>query len=205
MGNLTSVIQFIYKRSYEDYVKRLDELRDPHIIYVTDLASCTHKYYLRTQYPELLFRFEPVAILGEMVHAGLESILEKEGFEIEYEVSKQFTLNEGTYTLKGRIDAYNRSTGVVVEIKTSRSSQGIPREHHLIQLQIYLNMVNASKGILLYITPDRIAEYDIERQDLILEDMMKNLINDNMHPRWDWECRYCIFSKMCPYRINKVD
>lgn len=197
------VMSIIYELRLKDFNEKLKELRDPSVIYVSDLISCSHKRVFRIKFPELEFRFEPYMILGELVHRGLEDVLRKKGFEQEVSIEKTVEINGETYIVKGRIDAFNDSDGVVVEIKTARSSQGIPHRHHILQIQIYMNMVDAKEGLLIYITPDRILEYKVIKETIDIDELVKETINDAVHPRWDWECRYCIYNRMCPYRVTE--
>ncbi len=197
------VLEIIYRRKLEDFTNRLSELKNPTIVYVSELVSCSHKHVLRTVFPELQFKLEPASILGELVHGGLESILAENGYKIEISIEKEVVIEDAKYIIKGRMDAYNEEEGVVVEIKTARSSQGIPHPHHIMQLQIYMNIVKASRGLLIYITPDRLVEFNVARQEIEIDELLKQTIKDLVHPRWSWECRYCPYAKLCPYRVSE--
>ncbi len=197
------IMGIIYDLKLKDFRERLEELRNPKVLYVSDLVSCSHKRLFRLRFPELQFRFEPPSILGELVHRGLEDILTSNGFEKEVSIEEKVEINGDKYVVKGRMDAYSKDKELVVEIKTARSSQGVPHKHHIMQLQIYMEMVDAKEGLLVYITPDRILEYKVLRETIDLVELVKETINDTVHPRWDWECRYCIYSRMCPYRLNE--
>ena len=206
IGNVISsdyVMGIIYGLRLKDFMEKLEELKDPRIIYVSDLVSCSHKRLFRIKFPELQFRFEPPMVLGELVHRGLEDMLKERGFEQEVSIEKKVEINGETYIVKGRMDAFNRDDGVVIEIKTARSSQGVPHRHHILQIQIYMNIVDAREGLLVYITPDRILEYKVVKETIDIDELVRETINDVVHPRWDWECRYCVYSRMCPYRITE--
>ncbi len=194
-----TITRLVYRSVLEEYRKREEELRNPSILYVTDLVSCSHKRALRLSYPEITFKFEPQLVLGNLVHKGLEDILEENEYKVEVEVEAEYEVMGSRILLKGRVDAVSKDA--VVEIKSARSDQGLPHEHHVMQLQIYLNMLGLDKGILIYITPDRIAEYLVEREPLNIKDLVEETILDLKHPRWSWECRYCPFSRICPYKM----
>lgn len=198
----SKLVELLYNERRKEYMDRLEDMSNPKILYVTDLVSCSHRFWFRIKFPELVFSFEPVAILGGLVHRGLENILRDHGFEIEYPIEKTVTVNDVEYVVKGRVDAWREDTGEVVEIKTARSGQGVPHEHHIMQLLIYLNILKARQGVLIYITPDRLIEYTVMFQEVNLEKFVEEVVNDSRHPRWDWECRYCIFNKLCPYRVS---
>lgn len=193
------VTRTLYERIIGEQVSRLSELQDPRIVYVTDLVLCTHKFYLKKAYPWLTITFDPAAVLGTIAHLGLGQLLRERGAEVEVEVSREVTLNGVTYTIKGRVDALDKSSGVVVEIKTARSTISTPQQHHIKQLNIYLNMLNYERGILIYITPSRIVEFSITKEPVNIESEVRDLIENKYHPRYSWECNYCNFSKLCPY------
>lgn len=193
------VTSLIYEKFMNEQLKRINELRDPSIIYVTDLVSCTHKYHLKKLYPELSLMFEPAAILGNIAHLGLGSLLKEKNIEVEIEVSLDVEVDDKKYIIKGRVDAIDKNNNLIVEIKTARSAIDLPKDHHIKQLNIYLNMLNIPQGVLIYITPDRILEYSIQRDRIDLSKEIRDLIDDLYHPKYEWECSYCTYRKMCHY------
>ncbi len=89
---------------------------------------------------------------GSLIHESIERILIEElNAEVEVPVTKELTIDGEVYKLVGRVDA--KKDNVIIEIKTSKTDVGIPKEEHVLQLRIYVNMLNAEHGILLYITP----------------------------------------------------
>lgn len=194
------ILQILYKKFMSEQTSRLSELADPSIVYVTDLVSCHHKYHLRKLYPELSIGFEPSAIMGNLIHAGIESIIMEYGFKPEFQLEKHVELNGRVYVLKGRVDAFHPETREVLEIKSVKSFQGEPYEHHVQQLNIYLNLLDSPTGYLLYISHDKMFEYTVRPIRLDVEGELASLLRDEKHPRYAWECRYCPFRKICPYR-----
>ena len=71
------VISKIYSKVLQDYRDHLKDMVNPNIVYVTDLVSCSQKRIFRQKYPELIFRFDPIALLGILVHRGLEELLKE--------------------------------------------------------------------------------------------------------------------------------
>ncbi|WP_227410868.1 CRISPR-associated protein Cas4 [Thermosphaera chiliense] len=199
------ITQILYEKYVKEELHRLEELKNPKIVYVTDLVGCSHKYYLRRLYPELTIKFEPSAVLGNLVHAGIGTLLREKGFEVEVEVSTEVEVNGEKYSVRGRVDALKKDEGLVVEVKTARYAQDIPREHHLNQLKIYLEILNLENGTLIYITPDKIYEFQVKREKISLESLVKTLVDDTAHPRYEWECSYCMFRKLCPYAVEKSE
>ena len=88
----------------------------------------------------------------------------------------------------------------VVEIKTARQLQdNTPYEHHVLQLKVYMELLNVDEGYLVYVTPDRLVEFRVERGGVSVEELLRQTVYDVARPRFSWECRYCPFRKICPY------
>jgi len=210
---VVSVLEELYRLKQRDFSEKLRDMVDPRVVYVTDLVSCSHKRVLRQRYPLLSFRFEPPLVLGDLVHAGLESILAGGGeggdarWRSEVEVSRSFRIDGEEYVLKGRADLvlYEDDRPLaVVEIKTARDlPENEPHPHHVGQLRVYMELLGAEEGLLVYITPERLVEFPVERAPVDLERMMRETLEDAARPRYDWECRYCPFRKLCPYALQR--
>jgi CRISPR-associated exonuclease Cas4 len=194
-----SVVELIYEWIVKQQLEKLSESRDPRVIYVTDLVVCTHKFHMRKSFPELGISFEPSAVLGDIAHIGLGKLLSEKGFSVEVEVSREVEIENVKYLLKGRVDALSVDKSVVVEVKTSKSAVGLPREHHVKQLKIYLELLGAKHGVLVYITPDKLVEYHYDYEPVDLEAEVQALLANTQHPRYPWECSYCTYRKLCPY------
>jgi len=182
-------------------------MRNEGVIFVTDLVRCPLKREYELKFPEIANSslLNPSNLIGDLVHEGLERVIDIGNYkkETEVEVSKDFFIEGKKVTIHGRIDLLFKSEKeiLVVEIKTSKRDIGIPKENHVLQLKIYMNLLNTSRGILVYFTNDRIAEFIIEGQ--ISDEEMEGLISDHLRlyptPKYNWECRYCYFSAFCPY------
>jgi len=200
-GSSNFALRLIYEKVVGEQLKRLEEARDPSVVYVTDLVSCTHRFHMRKLYPELAVAFEPPMVLGDIVHWGLEALFKERGFDVEVEVSRAVYVNDKMYIIKGRVDAIDKSTGTVVEIKTARLAVELPKDHHVKQLNIYLELTGYKRGVLVYITPDRVLEYSITKSQVDLEFEVRELLEDKYRPRYPWECTYCAYRKLCPFYI----
>ncbi len=196
--------ELLYKMKLEDMKKHV---RGENEYYVSDLTRCPRKIEYEKNFPELVLNqaYDPTLLLGDIVHLGLEAFLEKvfgEGILkgiLGIEVEKKRNISK--YTIRGRIDALielesGERTGV--EIKYSRRDIGLPHHHHVLQVKIYNWLYDFSKSILIYITPNRITEYNIEEK--VSEEEILSLIEDEKNPRWPWECQYCRFAILCPYK-----
>ena len=203
-----SLSDVIYLWNLQDFVRYADGgcSTEP-CVGVSELVYCSNKYYLRRRYPELVVGenlYAAWSSFGRLIHAGMERLLESLGFEVEKEVSKVIQVNNMYVTVKGRLDAIGtwKDKLTVVEIKSSRSDNDLPKEQHVLQLRIYMSLSKASRGILLYITPDRLAEYsfDTPLSDHELKLLVEETLENTRHPRYSWECQYCPFNMICPFK-----
>ena len=196
------IVERIYNHKLQDY---LSHKKEENVIYVTDLVRCPLKIKFESQYKELALTdfFIPAGVMGDLVHTGLQQFLKKEfNADVEVNGEKEVSIDGKTIKIKGRADAIIQKDGdkVVVEIKSARADKGLPLEHHRIQLQIYLWMFEAKKGILVYITPDRVTEYEIDEplDDAVVLKLVEETVKVSKSPRYFWECSYCQFNIICP-------
>ena len=205
-----SVQQLLYRLSLEQDLRHFENRDKSPIpsVSVTDLVSCSMRYHLVRMYPELKFQmnYHPTLILGRLLHVGLDAVLREYWRDAEFEkpIEKIISLDDGRVVrIAGIVDAYLPDESLVVEFKTSRADHDLPLQHHVLQLQIYMNILEAEKGLLFYINPDRIAEYSIDKalDDWELQQLVNETLGNTKHPRWgEWECSYCIFNIMCPFK-----
>jgi len=195
-----SVISSLFRYLLEESKKHQRD--NPNLYYVTDLTQCSHKRVLSMKFPELsaFMNFEPAVVMGILVHGGLEKILSEMDIKVEVEGQKTVidTVTETEYIVKGRADAIveGEDEKICIEIKMSRSANNIPYEHHIDQARIYNWLFDADMAILVYITPTKLVEYGVKNR--ATDDEILNRITFIRAPRYDWECKYCPFSKICP-------
>ena len=207
--------EVLYELNVEEFEKFNDV--EGNVVHASVLPLCPLKWFYRLKYPDLVKaqQYSGYLILGKLVHIGLQRLLRElydsgrlSGFKVlgvEVDLEKSINIENGDFPvivkIKGRADLIVEKDGskYVVEIKTSKSDFNIPAEHHVLQLKIYMNLASVEKGLLLYITPDRITEYyvneaisDFELQNLVQEFFKKK------GPRYGWECNYCPFNILCP-------
>jgi len=197
--------------------ERAKHAREPGVYWVTDLVSCSLKRGFALKYPELELAgvFNPVAVLGSLVHAGLGQLLaralEAEGARVELEVESSLEVNldlvvpgSGKAVVKGRADAIVTTRDGArygVEVKTSRSDLSLPIEHHIDQVRVYNLLFGLEKSYLLYVTPERIAQYEVAER--ASEEEVARRIVEARSPRYAWECRYCPFAVLCPSKVTR--
>lgn len=158
------------------------------------------------RYPEISSYeiMSPPSILGELVHRGLQAILrEIYGADVKTEVEGEKTValpQGGVARVRGRSDAIIERGGrrVGIEIKSSRTDYGIPLEHHVDQARIYNWLFDLEETYLVYVTHERVAQYRI--RDRASEQEVVIRLTSTTYPRYSWECSYCVFSIICPYK-----
>jgi len=192
--------------------ERLRHAREPNVYWVTDLVACSLKPRFAQEFPELdLARFfSPAAVLGVLVHKGVERLLSEllgsRGIcvEVEPEASAELDLGAGRVVVRGRADMVIRlpdGSRLGVEVKSARSDAQLPLEHHVDQVSAYNTLFGLERSILLYVTPDRIAQFEVSRK-MSLEEIGRRIAEPKA-PRYPWECRYCPFSVVCPKKVSR--
>jgi len=205
---ITELLYRLQLEEFEEHYARL--LSRPGTVWVSALVLCPTRWRLMLRFPELAKAdFRGSYALGRAAHLGVEQLLRDHaqdlGFskvETEVEVERRVTVDGASVLLSGRVDALGLSGGgrTVIEVKTARGDYGLPHEHHLLQLRIYMWMLGASRGVLLYLTPDRVAEYEVGEplSEGEVADLVRGFLRGEPSPRYDWECGYCPYAPLCP-------
>lgn len=207
------IVEELYKYFREERVKHV---REPGVYWVTDLVSCSLKPQYERLYPELSMPdlFNPVLVQGVLVHKGLglllAQLLEVKGakVEVEKEASIEVDLSavglSGKAIVKGRADVIVSLPGgerVGIEVKTARSDIQLPLEHHVDQVRAYNTLFVLSRSYLLYVTPERIVQYEVSERMSVEELALR--VAEHKAPRYAWECRYCSFAVLCPSKVTR--
>jgi CRISPR-associated exonuclease Cas4 len=118
-------------------------------IAVTEACSpCLRKaYYSRTRASRPT-PVEFVKLAGTDMHVMLQSVLSGEGWDVE--VSVALPLSDYGFTLVGRVDAVR--DGEVIEFKTSSEVPEQPYRSHELQVQAYMQVLNARRGYIIYLS-----------------------------------------------------
>ena len=197
------IVEFLAKKRVED---RLSHQREKDTFYVTDLVRCPLKAVYEEKFKELAIAevYNPSTLMGELIHMGLETFNEIDGYEVlsEVEGEKEVKVGEDIVRIKGRADIILQKGDekIIVEIKSARGDKGLPHLHHLMQLRAYLWLFGAEKGILFYVTPDRFTEFTVDNplDEATIIKLVQENISLSPSPRFAWECEYCVFSVVCP-------
>jgi len=139
---------------------------DRNSIHVSEVVGCLRKAWLNRKYGDLknlnhLSNAKCVILgLGFASHFVLEEALRELGYVTEKPVTVEFP---NGLKLIGTPDAYNDK--VVLEVKTVNKIPDYPYEHHILQLNAYLNILNYDSGLIVYICKKdgRVKIYEIRR------------------------------------------
>jgi len=203
------IVDKIFEYKVKDF---LSHKKDDDIIYVTDFIKCPMKEYYEKVYKELAIEDQKAAtvIMGDFVHVGVQEFI-KNNFpnaQIEVEVGKDIEVNGKKVKIRGRLDALIEVNGekIIVEIKSRKSGESIPKDYHILQLQLYLWITGIKKGLLVYITHGKIAEFEVNNtlSDKEVIEMAKEVLEFKKVPKFEWECRYCVFNSVCKYALNSI-
>lgn len=204
------ILELIYayrRREWEKHFKRKENEW-----WVTDLVRCSLKRDFELKFPDLTLQeiLSPPFIVGDMIHKGLECVLSEVLGEARMKVyvEKEHAVKidvegYGKVSIKGRIDLMvdTGSEKIGIEIKSVRSDISIPHEHHVDQVRAYNWLFNLNRTILVYVSYDRVCEFEVK--DRMSVDEVKRRILERKIPRYDWECNYCIFNRICHARKRK--
>lgn len=201
---VVDVVKLLYEVGRSERAKHT---RDAGTYWVLDLVRCLLKKDYEMRYPELSSRevFTPAFVHGSLVHRGLQSLLrevysDRVLVEVESAKGLQAPGVGERIVIRGRADAIliTDDGRVGIEIKTSRTDANIPHDHHLDQVMIYNWLFELKYSVLLYITPDRITQYTVFER--ATEDDIIDRITNAKYPRYQWECGYCAYAVLCPYK-----
>ncbi len=199
--------------------------RRPGVYYPSYLGYCLRKqYYIYSIGEEPTSEKLAVFATGKGVHEAVAEALGAAGDIKVEEVEKEVALDLGNgVSLSGRVDIILAEVGgrrVIVEVKSASRIPEAPQEHHLLQLQIYLNALNVEDGVLLYWDKrrGRLATFDVHRDPKYLGRAAERalLLNEYLSrgsppPREAvmegrlWECDMCEYRRICkPFLLEGI-
>jgi CRISPR-associated exonuclease Cas4 len=164
------------------------------VLFVHELCECSYKRLMRSRFPEIerAEMYNPRFALGELIEEALRYRFK--GMEENH--AKGLTVDGKSYLISGIVDVVEPETGIPIEVKYQTSLQDKPQEHHILQLRLYLWLMNSERGELLYVSPQGLKSF-IVKEPLIDEEVIQ-LIKDEKAPRWqEWECLYCPYQQFC--------
>jgi len=186
-------------------------------VYVTDVVRCLRLSYLeRTGAvppdPDVLSRVRLIQALGNILHEVVGRVF-PEGWLSEVSVR----VCNGRVCLGGRVDLYNPSENVLVEVKTRAYVPDRPVPHHVVQARLYASVLGARRVHLLYIgrargdyrvfdvkpygRPHELLRWAFERGEELARALAEGRPPGVEYGPW---CSGCSFSRHCPLRGKKT-
>ncbi len=191
-----------YKKRQEQFKPQSDNE-----IWVSWLSECQVKKELANEENSNLYWL----IRGTVTHVGVQTFLKDEVAEVEKKVEYHVNVDGKEYVIKGSVDVILKD-GTVVELKTARRTPIAYYPQHVFQLQLYLFMLNASNGLLVYLTPDDLVEYRVTPDGVVgalipfqrityeyLTQIVRDYLNHRRIAPFN-ECSVCFLRNSCPYR-----
>jgi len=183
-----------------EHAAKVNEPSDPNTVFVTDLVHCSHRRALTMLKPELRKALTYPALIGSLLHRGLQDKVMQLQLNYTAEERLEYRLNE--YTVVGRVDLVNHE--YIYEIKYSSTLPDKVKPEHMLQLRVYQTLYRLvkgehRKGKVVYITPMGVREYT-SPGELLLSELTKLLdetVKDTAHPRWRGECFTCPLKFHC--------
>lgn len=170
------------KKMERDYEQRGNEWHAKMLCY------CRHRVLNE---PYEVVASKDTVMVGQLIHIGVEEIAEY--------VSRVYRKKAGGYVVYGTPDLI--VDGELVEIKFTVYPPKEPREHDVMQLRIYMWLLDKDKGYLWYISPFGSREFEVEgKYD---DDYVVWLIENPQYPMHRFECKYCSLYP-CKYTISNV-
>lgn len=199
----------ILRRLFDDIVcETFFETRyprtNPNVISVTEITQCPRYSWFMRREPRCIIQAVDL-ILGVEGHRLFLDKLRNYGYVVEWLVCKD--IGDGI-KICGRLDAYHPDLNEVIDIKITTSPPDEPYEDHRFQVSIYMHMVKASRGYVVYLSRDphnrvkvfRVKKYDsdwkeaVQRAKMLRDALIKEEPPPCIKGRW---CRYCPYSFEC--------
>jgi len=165
-----------FKKLYMEKTARRDYEVGGKVWHVRALCYCRFKVLNE---PWEVVASKDAVMIGQLVHMGVEKVT---GYKAEV-----YRKEVGEYVVYGTPDLYD---GELVEVKFTAYAPKEPRDHDVLQLKLYLWLLDEERGYLWYLSPWESKEFEIEAS-LTDEDVVR-LIEYPLIPMWpEWECKRC--------------
>ena len=183
-------------------------ISDRNSIHVSEVVGCLRKAWLNRKYGDVrnlnhLSDMKCVILgLGLASHFVLEQALRELGYVVEKPVTLEFP---NGLKLIGTPDAFNDKA--VLEVKTVNKIPDYPYEHHILQLNAYLNILNYDSGLIIYICKKdgKVKIYEIRRDMRKYVQILQRAKKLHYHiskdippdPEPSYLCNYCEWRLYC--------
>jgi CRISPR-associated exonuclease Cas4 len=164
------------------------------LLFVHELCECSFKRTMRARFPDVekAQTFNSRFVIGQLIEEALKHRFEDVD---EHAFTKEVTIDDECIVVSGMVDIIEPKTSMPIEVKYLTSLESVPREHHVLQLQIYLWLVSKAKGELTYVSPQGVKSYSVNTP--LTDEEIIQLIREEKTPRWEWECGYCEYKQFC--------
>ena len=196
---IEKMIYRVFRASYEE--DKGGYLAPPDLIYVTDVSQCLLKSWFNRAFGEPPSDEKVVIlVLGDDVHYLLN-----EKFPVgKGEESAERSING--VRIRGRADRVFSES--IIEFKTATFIPSKPRDHHVLQLQLYLWLFDKKYGFIAYVSKrdGKVKAFKVSRDEDIIKKLLDRAIILSKHlkegtmpePEKGWLCDYCEYKSWCP-------
>jgi len=184
-----------YESKVNDYAKEVG-LEEGEWYRVHEVSQCRRKAILLREFKELrmIAWSNPAITIGELIHRGVSDITHLARGE---PVHRAVPTGLGTAYLVGIPDFVDESGYRVVEVKTAAWLRELPNPHHVMQLALYLWILDYPEGEIWYLARNGLTAFTISAN--MEDEDVAELIAKWPSPRWEWECeKYCPVRVLCP-------
>ena len=188
--------------------------------YPSEIGGCLRKTWFSYKFPKETDK-EVIKIMeaGNIIHEFIVEVLKSDkNDDIELlETELPFTIDEGDFTISGRIDniilTKINNKKVLIEVKSTKFLPREANEHHISQLQLYMHAVGIHDGIILYLQKDNLqtASFNIKYDEKKSFEIIKRFhglhyaLKENKTPpaeakiinHKNWMCNYCEYKGEC--------
>jgi len=201
------IIDQIFSDMAKKYILSREELRAKYkedgkiLLFVHEICECSEKRKMRLRFPELerAETYNARFVIGELIEEALKKRFKNEGNSI---YTKELNIDGKQYVICGTADIIDPESKTPIEVKYQTALKDEPKEHHVLQLRLYLWLLGAERGELLYVSPEGLKSFIVERP--LAEREIIELIKSERAPRWvEWECKYCQYQQFCSKAILK--
>lgn len=177
---------------------------DPNTISVSEVTRCLRQSWFARMEPRCQINTVDL-VLGIEGHRIFLDRLRDYGFVVEYPVCK--SVGDGI-KLCGRVDAYHPDLDMVLELKITGSAPSEPYDYHVMQTAIYMHMLGARRGFIVYLCRERsrrVVVFSVRRDERLWREAVErarilrdSLVRNEPPPkiRGVW-CRYCPYAFDC--------
>jgi len=200
MNDTEKRVKKLLKEREGEYIEEKD------IFHASMAGMCPRIIYLEKTNPiKPDYKLEKIFLIGHIFHDFFEENLYK-----DYECEKRLSFESDGVKISGKADAYNDEE--VIDFKTCKDTKWIyePKPEHMVQINIYMKMLNLDSGRLIYIgkTDLDLKEFTVKYDDELFKEILKKLkdVTQKIKEKADVKdvsaslsknCIWCKYNKFC--------